>query len=69
MVALGDAVVGGAVVAVSVIAPGVLCQARVLFELLTSHDALDLLVRDLRRGEEEEEEDFRELNQGFNQRG
>lgn len=66
MVALGYAVVRGAVVAVSVIAPGVLCQPRVLFELLASHDALNLLVRDLRHGKEEKEKEDPDKEAGVN---
>ncbi|MEE6528363.1 hypothetical protein FKM82_030577 [Ascaphus truei] len=45
LVALGDSVAGGAVVAVPVVAPGIV---GLLLELLAGHYPLNLFIRDLR---------------------
>lgn len=44
LVAIGDAVARGTVIAVAVVAPGVFCHVGLILKLLTRHDPLYLLV-------------------------
>lgn len=55
LVAIGDAVARGTVIAVAIVAPGVLCHVGLILKFLARHDPLDLLVRDLVRERETRE--------------